>query len=128
MIVDSGTTSTIGSIFDDSNDKFIPTGEKSTKVFKVANGIVEKATKKKLLQHKLCPASREVNIVPGITNSLLSTSKLADDDTLQYLIRTKWKSLMQLTRKSSQLVVQSSEDSGAQSPVYIVYHLCQQMK
>jgi len=73
-------------------------------------------------------SAREVNIVPGITNSLLSTSKLADDDTLQYLIRTKWKSLMQLTRKSSQLVVQSSEDSGAQSPVYIVYHLCQQMK
>ena len=80
MIVDSGTTSTIGSIFDDRNDKFIPTGEKSTKVFKVANGIEEKATEKKLLQHKLRPASREVNIVPGITNSLLSTSKLADDD------------------------------------------------
>ena len=80
MIVDSGTTSTIGSIFDDRNDKFIPTGEKSTKVFKVANGIEEKATEKKLLQHKLRPASREVNIVPGITNSLLSTSKLADDN------------------------------------------------
>ena len=57
MIVDSGTTSTIGSVFHDNNDKFIPTGEKSEKVFKVANGNAEEATEKKLLQHQLRPTT-----------------------------------------------------------------------
>ena len=89
MIVDSGTTSTVGSIFHDSNNKFIPTGEKSEKVFKVANGNAEVATEKKLLQHQLRPASREVNIVPGIKSSLLSTSKLADDNYITILDKDK---------------------------------------
>jgi hypothetical protein len=89
MIVDSGTTSTIGSVYHDIHNKFIPTGEKSEKVFKVANGHAEEATEKKLLQHQLRPASREVNIVPGIKSSLLSTSKLADDNYITILDKDK---------------------------------------
>ncbi len=37
-----------------------------------------KATKKMHLKHKLCPAAREMNIVPGLHSTLVSVPKLAD--------------------------------------------------
>ena len=77
-VADSGTTSSVGALKD--TGEYEPTGLKSNKIFKVANGQTEAATDIKLLQHPLRKDARQVNIVPGIkTASLLSTGTLADN-------------------------------------------------
>jgi hypothetical protein len=42
------------------------------------NKHTNKATKKMRLKHKLRPAAREMNIVPGLHSTLVSVPKLAD--------------------------------------------------
>ncbi len=42
------------------------------------NKCTNKATKKMRLKHKLCPAAREMNIVPGLYSTLVSVPKLVD--------------------------------------------------
>ena len=77
MVVDSGSTSHISTKKDAHH--FIPTGESSDKVFRVANGNISPATEKRLLPFDLRPEAKEVHVAPGIVNaSLLSTGVLAD--------------------------------------------------
>jgi len=77
MVVDSGSTSHISTKKDAHH--FIPTGESSDKVFRVANGNEQPATEKRLLPFNLPPEAKEVHVSPGIVNaSLLSTGVLAN--------------------------------------------------
>ncbi len=47
------------------------------KTFMFPDKRTNKATKKMCLKHKLCPAAREMNIVPGLHSTLVSIPKLA---------------------------------------------------
>ncbi len=48
------------------------------KMFMFLDKRTNKATKKMHLKHNLCPAAREMNIVPGLHSTLVSVPKLAD--------------------------------------------------
>ena len=87
LIVDSGTTSTILTAKHAAQTE--ATGEASNKTFKVANGHEEEATEKRRLLHPLRQLAREADVVPGIQSSLLSTSKLADDNYITILDKEK---------------------------------------
>ena len=77
MIADSGTTKTVGTLADEEH--FEETDEISDKVFAVANGALEAATKIAKLKHNLRDEARRVHLVPGINSAtLLSTGELAD--------------------------------------------------
>jgi hypothetical protein len=75
-ILDTGATS--GAAPEEDEDAFEDTGKLSKKTFMFPDKRTNKATKKMRLKHKLCPAAREINIVPGLHSTLVSIPKLAD--------------------------------------------------
>jgi hypothetical protein len=75
-ILDTGATS--GAAPEEDEDAFEDTGELSKKTFMFPDKRTNKVTKKMRLKHKLCPAAREMNIVPGLHSTLVSVPKLAD--------------------------------------------------
>ncbi len=62
----------------EDEDAFEDTGKLLKKTFIFPDNCTNKATKKMRLKHKLCPAAREMNIVPGLHSTLVSVPKLAD--------------------------------------------------
>jgi hypothetical protein len=75
-ILDTGATS--GAAPEEDEDTFKDTSKLSKKTFMFPDKRTNKATKKMHLKHKLCPAAREMNIVPGLHLTLVSIPKLAD--------------------------------------------------
>jgi hypothetical protein len=75
-ILDTGAMS--GAAPEEDEDVFEETGKLSKKTFIFPDKRTNKATKKMRLKHKLCPAAREMNIVPGLHLTLVSIPKLAD--------------------------------------------------
>jgi hypothetical protein len=75
-ILDTGATS--GAAPEENEDAFEDTGVLSKKTFMFRDKRTNKATKKMFLKHKLPPAAREMNIVPGLHSTLVSVPKLAD--------------------------------------------------
>jgi hypothetical protein len=75
-ILDTGATS--GAAPEEDKYAFEDTGELSKKMFMFSDKCTNKVTKKMHLKHKLCPAAREMNIVPGQHSTLVSVPKLAD--------------------------------------------------
>jgi hypothetical protein len=67
-ILDTGATS--GAAPEEDEDAFEDTGKLSKKTFMFPDKRTNKATKKMPLKHKLCPAAREMNIVPGLHSTL----------------------------------------------------------
>jgi hypothetical protein len=77
IVMDSGATSTCIKSSDAEHVKVLPT--RSTKVFLNANGTQSPAGYKAELYHGLREPVNQADLVPTLsTNSLLSTSKLAD--------------------------------------------------
>ncbi len=75
-ILDTGATS--GAAPEEDEVAFEDTGKLSKKMFMFPDKHTNQATKKMHLKHKLCPAAREMNIVPGLHSTLVSVPKLAD--------------------------------------------------
>jgi hypothetical protein len=75
-IMDTGVTS--GAAPEENEDAFEDTGKLSKKTFMFPDKRTNKATNKMRLKHKLCPAAREMNIVPKLHSTLVSVPKLAD--------------------------------------------------
>jgi hypothetical protein len=75
-ILDTGAKS--GAAPEEDEDAFEDTGELSKKIFMFPDKRTNKATKKMRLKHKLHPAARVMNIVPGLHLTLVSVPKLAD--------------------------------------------------
>ncbi len=75
-ILVTGVTS--GAAPEEDEDAFEDTGKQSKKTLMFPDKRTNKATKKMRLKHKLCPAAREMNIVPGLHSTLVSVPKLAD--------------------------------------------------
>jgi hypothetical protein len=75
-ILDTGATS--GTAPEEDEDAFEDTGELSKKMFMFLDKGTNKATKKIRLKHKLRPAAREMNIVPGLHSTLVNIPKLVD--------------------------------------------------
>jgi hypothetical protein len=75
-ILDTGATS--GAAPEEDEDAFEDTGKLSKRTFMFPDKHKNKATKKMCLKHKLHPAAREMNIVPGLHSTLVSIPKLAD--------------------------------------------------
>ncbi len=67
-----------GATPEEDEDAFEDTGELSKKMFMFPDKCTNKASKKMRLKHKLRPAAREMNIVPGLHLTLVSIPKLAD--------------------------------------------------
>jgi hypothetical protein len=67
-----------GAAPEEDGDAFEDTGKLSKKTFMFPDKCTNKGTKKMHLKHKLCPAAREMNIVPGLHSTLVSIPKLAD--------------------------------------------------
>jgi hypothetical protein len=76
-ILDTGATP--GAAPEENEDAFEDTGKLSKKTFMCPDKCANKATKKMRLKHKLHPAAREMNIVPGLHSTLVSIPKLADE-------------------------------------------------
>ena len=70
-ISDTGATSTAGK----GGHPFIVSNHPSDKVFHLPTGGTSKASVKAKLMQKLREPAMEVDIVPGLTNTLLSTGK-----------------------------------------------------
>jgi hypothetical protein len=75
-ILDTGAAS--GAALEEDEDAFEDTGKLSKKTFIFLDKHTNKATKKMRLKHKLRPAAREMNIVPGLHSTLVSVPKLMD--------------------------------------------------
>ncbi len=75
-ILDTGVTS--GAAPEEDEDAFEDTGKLSKKMFLFPDKCTNKTVKKMRLKHTLCPAAREMNIVPGLHSTLVSVPKLAD--------------------------------------------------
>eukprot|EP00804_Cyclotella_cryptica_P001037 CCRYP_008358-RA/>CCRYP_008358-RA protein AED:0.67 eAED:0.67 QI:0/0/0/0.5/1/1/2/0/762 len=73
-VSDTGATSTAGA----SHDPFHPGHTKSTKTFVLPTGNIAPASTATTLLLNLRPPANQVDIVPGLTQTLLSGSKLAD--------------------------------------------------
>jgi hypothetical protein len=82
-ILDSGAT--FGAIIESNKHTLEPTGKKSHKVFILPDGTKAPATKIRQLRNKLCFPATEMNVVPGITKSLVSICKIADTDYITVL-------------------------------------------
>ncbi len=82
-ILDSGATS--GAITESDKHTLKPTGKKLHKVFILPDGTKAPATKIHQLCNKLCLPATEMNMVPGITKSLVSICKIADADYITVL-------------------------------------------
>ncbi len=76
-ILDTGATS--GAAPEKDEDAFEGTDELLKKTFMFLDKHTNKATKKMRLKHKLCPAAREMNIVPGLHSTLVSVPKLVSN-------------------------------------------------
>ena len=83
-IADAGATSNCGMDYESScgrykmQDPFQPTGQTSDKIFQYAGGNLAAATTIKQLPLNVRTPAKEVHIVPGINNNLISTSKFVD--------------------------------------------------
>jgi hypothetical protein len=75
-ILDTGATS--GAAPEGEEDAFEDTGKLSKKTFMFPDKRTNKVMKKMCLKHKLHPAAREMNIVPGLYLTPVSVPKLAD--------------------------------------------------
>jgi hypothetical protein len=75
-ILDTGATSEAAPEQDE--DAFEDTGKLLKKMFMFLDKCTNKATKKMRLKHNLCPAAREMKIVPGLHLLLVSVPKLVD--------------------------------------------------
>jgi hypothetical protein len=73
-VSDTGATSTAGAV----GDPFTPTNEKSTKIFSLPTGDTATATEVATLQINVRAPANRVDIVPTLTQTLLSGSKFAD--------------------------------------------------
>ena len=73
-VSDTGATLTAGAI----NDPFNPTDEFSSKVFSLPTGGTATASKVATLQLNVRAPANRVDIVPSLTQTLLSGSKFAD--------------------------------------------------
>eukprot|EP00804_Cyclotella_cryptica_P013069 CCRYP_002366-RA/>CCRYP_002366-RA protein AED:0.66 eAED:0.66 QI:0/0/0/0.5/1/1/2/0/452 len=73
-VSDTGATSTAGA----PHDPFHPGHTKSTKTFVLPTGNIAPASTATTLLLNLRPSANQVDIVPGLTQTLLSGSKLAD--------------------------------------------------
>ena len=73
-VSDTGATSTAGAI----DDPFKPTNEFSAKVFSLPTGGTAAATKVATLQLNVRAPANRVDIVPSLTQTLLSGSKFVD--------------------------------------------------
>ncbi len=63
-----------------ASDPSLPTGRVSSAVFHLPNGAIAPATTINKLLHNVRAPARDVNIVPSLVgNSLLSTSKFAEE-------------------------------------------------
>ncbi len=82
-ILDSGATS--GAITKSNKHALVPTEKKSHKVFILPDGTKAPATKICQLCNKLRSPATEMNVVPGITKSLVSICKIADTDYITVL-------------------------------------------
>jgi hypothetical protein len=67
-----------GATPEEDEDAFEDTCKLLKKTFMFSDKHTNKATKKMHLKHKLLPAAREMNIVPGLHSTLVSRPKLAD--------------------------------------------------
>ena len=77
IVMDSAATSTCIKANDEAHVKVLE--EDSNKVFECANGTMSKAGKKAKLDYNMREPATDADTVPNLsTNSLLSTSKLAD--------------------------------------------------
>ena len=63
--------------FEVGGDLFNPTGRKSTKIFQYAGGSIAAADKINEFKFDVCDAAKEVHMVPGIQNTLVSTNQFA---------------------------------------------------
>jgi hypothetical protein len=84
-ILDSGATS--GAITESNKHTLKPTGNKSHKVFILPDSTKAPATNIRQLRNKLHSPATEMNVVPGITKSLVSICKIADADYITVLDR-----------------------------------------
>jgi hypothetical protein len=75
-ILDTGAMT--GAAPEEDEDAFEDTGKLLKKTYMFLDKRTNKATKKMRLKHKLRPAAREMNIVPGLHSTLVSVPKLAD--------------------------------------------------
>ncbi len=82
-ILDSGATS--GAITESNKHVLAPTGKKSHKVFFLPDGTKAPATKIRQLRNKLHSPATEMNMVPGITKSLVSICNIGDADYITVL-------------------------------------------
>jgi hypothetical protein len=72
------TEATSGAAPEEDENAFKDTGKLSKKMFMFPDKRTNKAMKKMRLKHNLCPAAREINIVPGLHSTLVSVPKLVD--------------------------------------------------
>ena len=79
-ILDSGVTS--GVVPEEDKEHFEHSGQICNKTFMLLDKRTHRATKMllKLLKHKLREGVQEINIVPGLHTTLISVSKLADEN------------------------------------------------
>ena len=75
-ILDSGA----GAAPEEDEEHFENSGQMSNKTFMLLDKRTHCAMKKMLLKHQLRQGAREVNIVPGLHTTLISVSKLADEN------------------------------------------------
>ncbi|KAL7478346.1 LOW QUALITY PROTEIN: hypothetical protein ACHAW6_006995, partial [Cyclotella cf. meneghiniana] len=73
-IMDSGASSSCGG----PNNALIRTGEASSKTYKVPTGQIVSASERAILAHNLRDPAREVQIVPAMSETLLSVGQFAD--------------------------------------------------
>jgi hypothetical protein len=94
IVMDSGATSTCIKSSDAQHVKVLP--DRSSKVFLNANGTQSPAGYKAMLYHNLRAPANQADLVPTLsTNSLLSTSKLADANYVTvFTNRMRYKSSM----------------------------------
>ena len=85
-VFDSGATSNCGR----PGEPFIPTNERSNKIFHLPTGHTTAASVKAKLQHDVREPAQTVDIVPDLQhNSLLSASKFADAGYVTVLMETE---------------------------------------
>jgi hypothetical protein len=115
-ILDSGATS--GAITESNKHTLEPTGKKSHKVFILPDGTKAPATKIHQLCNKLHSPATEMNVVPGITKSLVSICKIADADYITVLKKTGLIFTMPLLQQSQPTSSPSSAGSDANKQVF----------
>jgi hypothetical protein len=78
-VVNSDTTSNVGTKKNEAKQAYIPTGKCSSKIFQLPDGAQTPASDVCLLHCNICQPEKDVHIVPNIpTNLLISTAKLAE--------------------------------------------------